>query len=477
MDLKKYKIAYLPIIITGGIFLINLVLKVFIVYGKSLYGDEPFTLYFAQQPFSNIIDRLVNDSNPFFHPFILHVWVKLFGVTAFSGKLLSAIFSSLTAALLFKLFFKRFGIVMPIIASALFTISEINLFYAQEIRAFALVGLFTTISVYLFFEVLFNPKKHHIVTLGIVNLLLVMTHYAAFLLPVTEGFAILFFMRSHKKGVLYFIYSQVLALLLFAPWFVYAVVNNIPEAGKSWIPVPAWINLRYLIVKLTTQKLLIVYAILFVISGVFIFLQRHTKFIPHRIYLVLFLFFWMPVLLNFAISQNTPIMISRYLLFTTIPFYLSIGYYIDQIRIKKYFPIILGILVIMIASYKIKLPKTPDNWIGKLDQIKKERIENSIVFINAWWQFRPFAYYYDYPAFIDYNMTLEKLSKQNIHAVFSIEQMDKIIGVKRYDEVYLVKNQGVPSKDVVAHFNKKGYEIEWEKKTITPLVFKLKLKK
>ncbi|MDA3866017.1 MAG: glycosyltransferase family 39 protein [Salinivirgaceae bacterium] len=477
MNLKSYdKKSMLPIFITGIILLANLAFKLFIIHGKSLYGDEPFTLYFSQQPFLNIIDRLVNDSNPFLHPFLLHTWIKIFGVTAFSGKLLSAILSSLTAALLFKLFYKRFGLLMPLIASVLFTLSEINLFYAQEIRAFALVGVLTTVSIYLFFEIIYSPKKKHIILLGVVNLSLVMSHYAAFLLPVVESIGILFFIRSHKKSVLYFIYSQSIALLLFAPWFIYSVMNNIPQAGKSWIPVPKLINLKYLILKLTTSRLLITYIVLLIASSSVLFIKRTTETSFRKTYLLFILFFWVPILLNYAISQSAPIMLSRYLLFTTIPFYLSIGYFISQIAKIQHIRLTISIIVILIASYKIKLPKTPDNWIGKLDRIKKERSDNSIVFINAWWQYRPFAYYYDYQSFIDFNNTLHILKNQNIHAVSSITQIEKILENKKYDKIFLVKNQGIKSDEIVAHLKNKGYQVSWKNTTKTPFVFALEYK-
>ena len=104
------------------IFALNLFLK--ISSSWSLYGDEPFTLFFSQQSFANIIDRLANDSNPFLHPFLLHIWLKVFGVTVFSGKLFSAVLSSLTGALLFKLFSKRLGFIASLIAAVLFTIRE-----------------------------------------------------------------------------------------------------------------------------------------------------------------------------------------------------------------------------------------------------------------------------------------------------------------------------------------------------------------
>lgn len=476
MNLKELKITPVTLLlISVAIFIGNLTVKIFLFHNQTLYTDEPFTLFFAQQPFSNIIDRLVHDSNPFFHPFLLHIWLKIFGVTAFSGKLLSIIFSSLTATLLFRLFIKRFGLIMPIIASLLFSLSEIQVFYSQEIRAYAMVGLLATLSLYLFFEILFNPQKKHIFLLGLVNMALVMSHYTSFLLPVCEGMGILLFLKTHKKSIRYFIYSQLFALVLFSPWFIYSVIHNIPQAGKSWIPVPNLINIKPLIIKLTTRRMFVTYITSLVIGILFIIRQKENRNFNIKLIILFIILFWLPIALNFTISQKAPIMLSKYLLYTTIPFFLSIGFFFSQIKINHYVNLGFIIAIIAIATYKFKVPEPHDNWHGKLDRFRKEKNENSIVFINAWWQYRPFAYYYDYDSFIDYDNTLKRLSKKNIHAIFTIEQMEKIMKNKKFDNVFLIKNQGVKSSEFISHLKNKGYSISWEITKKPPLIFALKL--
>src|SRR5260221_12016 len=75
------------------IFLVNLFLKSYQISNETIYGDEANSIYVSQQSFSKILAYMQYDQNPPAYFIILHLWIKLTGVSDISLKFLSIIFS------------------------------------------------------------------------------------------------------------------------------------------------------------------------------------------------------------------------------------------------------------------------------------------------------------------------------------------------------------------------------------------------
>ncbi len=461
-------------ILAGLIFLTNFIFKVYGLQNASLYGDEPFTLFYSQQTLGEIFKVLKNDSNPFLHPVILHFWFKIFGVTVYAGKLYSVILSSLTAALIFKLFYKRFGLLFPLLAAILFSVSGYQYFFAREMRAFAQVGLFAVLSIYFFIEILYEPKKRHVFLLGFTNLCLVMSHYVAFLLPVVEVLAAFMFVRTNRKGFWYFIMSGLFAAVLFAPWFFYTVMHHVPTAGKSWLSVPTWGRVWRISHKLVTEPLVWIHLVF--VAGLFPlkFLKGYKKTFDYRLFLFFSGIFWISLYIDFWISQYHPIMHFRYLLFSSIGLFLALAYFIVNIRAKMIFTIIACIALIAIKTIEFKKIPIPENWEHKVERIKKERTKNSLVFINAPWEFKAFSYYYDPAFFRDYKHVISHLRKEQIIPQYGAQKVRKYINTYKAEEVFLVKNQGIRAKIFIDSITQCGFELEWSDKNKFPYTYKFK---
>jgi uncharacterized membrane protein len=70
---------------------------------RSLTSDECFSIYHAQMSPSLIYQHLSSGNNPPLFEWMLHYWMLLWGDSPFSVRLPSAIFSSLTTALIYVL--------------------------------------------------------------------------------------------------------------------------------------------------------------------------------------------------------------------------------------------------------------------------------------------------------------------------------------------------------------------------------------
>ena len=85
---------FYSIIVPIILVLINFALKIKYVSWPSLAMDEPFSVYYSQFEITTIINELSKGNNPPLFEIFLHFWTKFFGISEFSVRIPSVIFSS-----------------------------------------------------------------------------------------------------------------------------------------------------------------------------------------------------------------------------------------------------------------------------------------------------------------------------------------------------------------------------------------------
>ena len=127
-----------------GLLLVAFALRLYRLDAQSLWWDEGISLHLATSSLGEIVRDRLNNIHPPLYFFILKGWLALVGVSAFTGRYLSALASLAQVALVFAAAraWGRKSIgrsAWPWIAAGLMLISALSVIYGQEIRVYALL--------------------------------------------------------------------------------------------------------------------------------------------------------------------------------------------------------------------------------------------------------------------------------------------------------------------------------------------------
>jgi hypothetical protein len=173
---------------------------------------------------------------------------------------------------------------------------------------------------------------------------------------------------------------------------------------------------------------------LMVVSLIIIFLNRYFKLLSpefnRKYYFIFLTLYVLPIILDFIISQKTPVFLTRYILYTTFGLFLSVGYVYSCINAKTRYRLVflLPFLLLVLSSFQITQPRE-DDWKSLVPMVKSKQDKNTIILVCASYKFKDFAFYYDIDAFKDYTRSTELLGKSNV--LFLAD--DERFGWNQYD--------------------------------------------
>src|SRR4051794_35229791 len=120
--------------LVAGIVMLAAALRLFRMNAESLWLDEAFSLYVAQQPLDRLLHIIVqHDTHPPLYHTLLHFWLLLgWGEPAYAIRLLSSVFELGSVIGMFLLGRALGGIRVGLISALLLAFSPFHVFYAQE---------------------------------------------------------------------------------------------------------------------------------------------------------------------------------------------------------------------------------------------------------------------------------------------------------------------------------------------------------
>ncbi|MBI4009074.1 glycosyltransferase family 39 protein, partial [Candidatus Roizmanbacteria bacterium] len=121
---------------------------------QSLWRDEAFSYLLAKKNILQIITLSAKDFNPPLYYILLHLWIKIFGVTEISLRIFSFIFywAILYVCAHFLQDIFKLNLKKSLLYFILFIFNPILSYYAFEARAYTLFAFLATLSYYSFYK-------------------------------------------------------------------------------------------------------------------------------------------------------------------------------------------------------------------------------------------------------------------------------------------------------------------------------------
>ena len=202
---------------------------------QSLWNDEGASIVMARRSLSAILTNAAADIHPPGYYILLAGWTKLAGESEFALRALSALESILTVAVIYALGRRLFGPDAGLIAALLLAVNTFAIYYAQETRMYAQLGLLAAGGMWAL-VVWLRGRAHTfrpLIALALINAAGLYTQYAYPFTMLAQGVVFLLWWARRRDGRAFGLYTaaNLGTLLLFAPW-----------AGEAIRQVTTWPN-------------------------------------------------------------------------------------------------------------------------------------------------------------------------------------------------------------------------------------------
>jgi 4-amino-4-deoxy-L-arabinose transferase-like glycosyltransferase len=456
---KNYLIWMTP----AGLIILNFILKVLFISANPVSGDEPFSIFHAQLDFPLIIQQLSYYNNPPLFEIILHLWIKLFGISEVSVRFPSLIFSVLTVYFIYKTGKEFFTYRIAVITSLLFTFSNYHVLFSHEARVYALFALLTAMSMYFFMTIVKknNDIKYYFLLLAI-NALLLYSHYFGFFVIIIQSIAFLLLEECRKKGLNKYLIYLVLLIVFYIPHINILMERFVEATGHgTWLKAPIGIESIYnMLWKFSNQPATTVISIFILLAAfVKIIIKKEIKIISSNTKIVL-TWFLFPFFSMFIISYWIPMFLDRYLIFVSLGYYFVLAICADYIIGKPRYSFILPaiLVVFFVATFN---PNVDNKRLVKetIAKIKILKDKNTIVIMCPQYFILNFAYYYNREIFQDIDMNnvyakmTETLKRENIVAVNTILEAD-LNGYQKILYLDAAASFAAPGNNILPSLNK-----------------------
>ena len=418
--------------------------------------DEPFTIFHAQQSVWDILQLpSQNEPNPPFFMLLLHFWIKIFGIGAFSVRILPLLFNASTSVILYFIGKKFFSLWSGILASGLFIFSTYHFYFGLETRTYSLLSLATAAALYYFLSLINNPEnKKFLIALIIANFVLIYSHFFGWFVIFVQ-FLISFIYIKNKQLFKTLLKSIVLTGILFLPIAPIFIKQFFISSKGTWVQPPSHFEYINQLYWLLNSKLLF-NIILFIGIGGVIYGAITEKFknISKEIILV-FIWWFVPYTLMFMVSSKVPMFINRYILFNSIGLYLFIGVAINFFY-KQVYAYVISIFIVILMYFQLQI-NSKDFYYREvqntINHIKTQSDKNSVYILYPHWVDLGFMYYFDNNIYKNVNDYDSLLKKNRIFPVWNLSEAKEYLTKYKNNRVIYYQDGALDDKSIFKYLD------------------------
>ncbi len=428
------------------LFILCFIIRLIYLTTQDICIDEPFSIYHAQMDLNDIIRFLKPTNNPPLFEILLHFWIKLFGISAFSVRFLPMLFSSLAIIFIYKIGARFFSFKVGLCAALLYCFSSHAVYYAHDCRTYTLFLLLTVISAYYALKIIREDlSKANIVIWSTVSLLLIYSHYFGFIVLFFEVLAIFILARKQMKFILI---GLGVLILFYLPQLVIVISRFMSSAsGGTWLKEPVGLESVYNMLWIFSNMPVTTVVCLLIITATVIkyFIKRIDSNTINRNYFIkrkkitshyktpdrlIYLSFFLPFFLMFLISFKIPVYNARYLFFLLPFYYLTIAVMAFNLFEGNKMKWISICVLVLLFGFTVNVnPNKKRESKAVTEFIKENKQSGDLVIICTHEFLTNFAYYYNPDYFKttsenEYEGLESKLHSDNIYPVRRISEVD-----------------------------------------------------
>ncbi|MBF0594282.1 MAG: glycosyltransferase family 39 protein [Candidatus Omnitrophica bacterium] len=390
-----------------------------------------------QKSLSSLIKFVsLSEGNPPGYFILLH-YVQYLGDSEFVLRLPSAVCGILSIGVIFLIGRRLFSWREGLIASTLMAVLECPVHYSQEARPYAMLLLFSMLSVYFLIDIVEHLRMQDEIPLLVFGAYLFVAvvcsylhYYGIYFIALQQGIAFLLVYRS-KNGLIFFVLTLIVVLFCYLPWISYFWGHLHSHPMTDWIRAPEglFVSLKsffaFLFIDSERLVLIVVVAYVYVlVRCINVFFRSHS-----RKDLLLLGWLIIPFAGAYLVSVLTPlhILINRYLIISLPAAYLLLARAFVHIPIDSFRKTIVLFIFVAVSCYHLvfglKYYSAPRN-----DQFREAAnfvIQNDTSFrgsilIGSAWYTEHLNYYFQSKGFdklIKYNLVIERQKELAIQEV------------------------------------------------------------
>jgi 4-amino-4-deoxy-L-arabinose transferase-like glycosyltransferase len=222
-----------------GILLLAALVRLWGLGVQSLWLDEAFSHLFATLPLRVAWQAIIVDAvHPPLYYLLLRPWLALAGGSEFALRFPSAVAGVLSVALVLQAGRRWLGVSAGWWAALLLALNPFHVWYSQEARMYALLGLLALAGLLAFWQALHDQRPRVWAVLAGVSALAYLTHYFGLYLPLVEFAFLLVTFRRHHHVLARWAVTQTVAVLPFAGWVTALYTIGGGAFGIGWIRKP-----------------------------------------------------------------------------------------------------------------------------------------------------------------------------------------------------------------------------------------------
>ena len=230
-----------------GILLIAFALRVIALNARSVWYDEAFAVFLAEQDFVQIVLGTAADTMPPLFYFLLHFWLELVGETPFALRMLTVNLSLLIVVLGYAIAKHTLGRRAGLFAAWFIALAPFQIYHAQEMRMYTLFALGSLIYLY---GVMRLNARHALVAIIVGMTMALYSHNLAFATLLAAN--IYFLWRRNWRAQIRLLIAQLVGGLFFLPWLI-LVPGQIAKIQRAfWTQPPGLADAIQMLVVFTT---------------------------------------------------------------------------------------------------------------------------------------------------------------------------------------------------------------------------------